>query len=86
MLFIWTRLLSDYDHYNVEKSTSNKILVFDYDGNNVACFNLGCRIQEMAILPQGQKMYGLTQYPDFLWSNSFCRMNYINRSNVKYFS
>lgn len=59
------QLLSDYDHYNVEKSTSNKILVFDYDGNNVACFNLGCRIQEMAILPQGQKMYGLTQYPDF---------------------
>jgi len=59
------QLLSDYDYYNAEKSTSNKIQVFDYDGNNVACFNLGCRIQEMAILPQGKKMYGLSQHPDF---------------------
>lgn len=59
------QLLSDYDYSSVEKSTSNKILVFDYNGNNVACFNLGCRIQEMAVLAQGRKMYGLAQEPDF---------------------
>lgn len=59
------QLLSDYNYYNTEKSTSNKILVFDYDGNNIACFNLDCRIQEMAVLTQGKKMYGLTQHPDF---------------------
>lgn len=59
------QLLSDYDYHSIEKSTSNKILVFDYEGNNVACFNLDCRIQEMAVLPQGKKMYGLTQEPDF---------------------
>lgn len=59
------QLLNDYDYYNAEKSTSNKILVFDYEGNNVACFNLDCRVQEIAVLAQGRKMYGLTQHPDF---------------------
>lgn len=59
------QLLSDYDYNNAEKSTSNKILVFDYDGNNIAGFNLDCRIQEMAVLAEGRKLYGLTQYPDF---------------------
>lgn len=59
------QLLSDYNYNNAEKSASNKILVFDYDGNNIANFNLDCRIQEMAVLAKGRKLYGLTQHPDF---------------------
>lgn len=58
------QLLSEYDFFNSEKSCSNKILVFDYNGNNIASFNLDCRIKEMAVFSKELKLYGITQQPD----------------------
>lgn len=58
------QLLSDYDYFNAEKSSSDKVLVFDYNGNKVATLNLDCRIQEMAIASKCFKLFGITQQPD----------------------
>lgn len=58
------QLLSEYDYFDSKKSCSNKILVFDYDGNSVACLNLDCRIQEMAVSGEMLKLYGISQDSD----------------------
>lgn len=58
------QLLSEYDYFNSKKSYSNKIVIFDYDGNKVTCFHLDCRIQEMAVFSKGLKLYGIAQQPD----------------------
>ena len=58
------QLLSEYDYYNSEKSCSDKVLVFDHAGSMVACLNLNCRIQEMAVWSKGLKLFGISQDPD----------------------
>ena len=58
------QLLSEYDYYNSEKSCSDKVLVFDHAGSMVACLNLNCRIQEMAVWGKGLKLFGISQDPD----------------------
>lgn len=58
------QLLSEYDYFDSTRSCSNRILIFDYEGNNVACLNLDRRIQEMAVLGKELKLYGITQDPD----------------------
>lgn len=58
------QLLSEYDYFDSEKSCSNKILVFDYSGEKVACLTLDCRIQEMAVFSKGRRLYGIAQNPD----------------------
>lgn len=58
------QLLSEYDYFDSEKSCSNKILVFDYSGEKVACLKLDCRIQEMAVFSKGRRLYGIAQDPD----------------------
>ena len=58
------QLLSEYDYSKTEKSTANKILVFDYEGNAVAILNLDCRLQEVALAKDCRKIYGIAQLPE----------------------
>ena len=58
------QLLSEYDYSKTEKSTANKILVFDYEGNAVAILNLDCRLQKVALAKDCHKIYGIAQLPE----------------------
>ena len=58
------KLLSEYDHYDTEKSLANKILVFNHKGDAVAKFHLSCRISNMALSSNQSKIFGLAQLPE----------------------
>ena len=58
------QLLSEYDYSQPDKCSSNKILIFDYKGNDVAKLTLDCRIEKMAISRQLKKIFGLGQLPE----------------------
>lgn len=58
------QLYSEYDAYNAEKSCSNKILAFNYDGELAATLHLDCRINAMAVCREKHKLYGIAQQPD----------------------
>lgn len=58
------QLLSEYDYMNTEKSCSDKILVFNHKGEKVACLNLDCRLNEIAIDSKRAKIYGIAENPE----------------------
>lgn len=53
-----------YDYSSARQSTSNKILVFDHDGRQVASLHLDVGIQEMTVLRDRLKLYGIAKEPD----------------------
>lgn len=59
------QLLSEYDYYRTDKSCSNKIYVFDYNGEKVACLNLNCRLSKIAVDNKKHKIYGISHLPDY---------------------
>lgn len=69
------QLLSEYDHYDTEKSLANKILVFDYEGNTVAKLHLSCRISNMALYGNQTKLFGLAQLPEPTMFSLTCQRN-----------
>lgn len=58
------QLLSEFNINQMEKSMANLILVFDYEGNAVAKLRLSCRINEMALSNDGDKLYGIAHLPE----------------------
>jgi hypothetical protein len=58
------QLLSEFNINQTEKSMSNLILVFDYEGNAIAKLHLSCRINEMALSNDGKKLYGIAHLPE----------------------
>lgn len=61
-LLFMNQLLSEYDFNKNDKSCSDKVLVFDYQGNEVAELNLDCRLQRFAV--NRMKIYGIAQNPN----------------------
>lgn len=63
-LLYMDRLYSEYDSFDSEKSCSDKVVVFDYEGNRVAALHLDIRIKELAVCSKILKLYGIAQHPD----------------------
>lgn len=63
-LLYFDQLLSEYDYTKTEKSSANKVLVFDHKGKAVAVLKLDCRIMEMALSSDSRKLYGIAQLPE----------------------
>lgn len=63
MLYL-DQLLSEYDYTKTEKSSANKVLVFDHKGNAVAILKLDCRVMQMALSKDSRKLYGIAQIPE----------------------
>lgn len=57
--------LSSYDWKEVEKSCSNKVLVYSHDGEFVTTFNLDCYLKSIAISANGKKLYGIARMPEY---------------------
>ncbi len=58
------QLLSDYDYMDTEKSCSNKIFVFNHNGEKVACMNLDCYLSQIAVDSNRNKIYGIAENPE----------------------
>lgn len=57
-------LLSEINYRDTEKSSANKILVFNHEGDAEAIINLDCRIDNMVISNDRTKLYGLAEMPE----------------------
>lgn len=63
-LLYMDQLLYENDYYQTEKSCSNKIFVFNHQGDKVACLELDNRLSRMAIDEKRGKIYGIAHIPD----------------------
>ena len=63
-LLYMDQLLYENDYYQTEKSCSNKIFVFNHQGEKVACLELDNRLSKMAIDEKRRKIYGVAHVPD----------------------
>lgn len=63
-LLYMDQLLSENDYYQTEKSCSNKIFVFNHQGEKIACLALDNRLSKMAIDEKRKKIYGIAHIPD----------------------
>lgn len=58
------QLMSEYDYGNSEKSQANKILVFNYQGEQVSTLKLDCRIGRMALCRKRNLLFGIANLPE----------------------
>lgn len=63
-LLYMDQLLSENDYYKTEKSCSNKIFVFNYQGEEIARLELDNRLSKIAIDENRRKIYGIAHIPD----------------------